>query len=50
MSATISEFASGWKKSIQLLQLAPDKKKAEIHWGDETGLRSDDVKGRSYAR
>ena len=22
---------------------------AEIHWGDETGLRSDDVNGRSYA-
>lgn len=25
------------------------KKNAEIHWGDETGLRSDDVNGRSYA-
>ena len=23
--------------------------KAEIHWGDETGLRSDDVRGRGYA-
>jgi len=22
---------------------------AEMHWGDETGLRSDDVRGRSYA-
>ena len=22
---------------------------AEIHWGDETGMRSDDVRGRSYA-
>lgn len=22
---------------------------AQIHWGDETGLRSDDVRGRSYA-
>ena len=22
---------------------------AEIHWGDETGLRSDDVRGRSFA-
>jgi len=22
---------------------------AEIHWGDETGLRSDDVRGRSHA-
>ena len=25
------------------------QEKAEIHWGDETGLRSDDVKGRGYA-
>lgn len=25
------------------------KEGAEIHWGDETGIRSDDVKGRSYA-
>jgi len=25
------------------------KEAAEIHWGDETGLRSDDVRGRSYA-
>ena len=22
---------------------------AEVHWGDETGLRSDDVRGRSFA-
>ena len=25
------------------------KEGAEIHWGDETGLRSDDVNGRGYA-
>lgn len=25
------------------------KEKAEIHWGDETGLRSDDVNGRGYS-
>ena len=25
------------------------KEGAEIHWGDETGLRSDDVRGRSFA-
>jgi transposase len=25
------------------------KEGAEIHWGDETGLRSDDVRGRGYA-
>lgn len=22
---------------------------AKIHWGDDTGLRSDDVRGRAYA-
>ncbi|MBN2641392.1 MAG: IS630 family transposase [Victivallales bacterium] len=25
------------------------QEKAEIHWGDETGIRSDNVNGRSYA-
>lgn len=25
------------------------REKAEIHWGDETGLRSDDVNGHSFA-
>jgi len=25
------------------------REKAEIHWGDETGLRSDDVNGRGYS-
>ena len=25
------------------------REKAEIHWGDETGLRSDDTKGRGYS-
>jgi transposase len=25
------------------------REQAEIHWGDETGLRSDDVNGRGYA-
>jgi transposase len=25
------------------------REKAEIHWGDETGIRSDNVNGRSYA-
>ncbi len=28
---------------------AAKKEGAEIHWGDETGLRSDDVRGRGYA-
>lgn len=48
MSATISEFASGWKRVSGYCSSRPAGK-AEIHWGDETGLRSDDVKGRSYA-
>lgn len=32
-------------------QIAADARKvgAEIHWGDETGLRSDDHRGRGYA-
>lgn len=32
-------------------QIAADAKKegAEVHWGDETGLRSDDHRGRGYA-
>jgi len=31
------------------LQAAARRQKAEIHWGDEMGLRSDDVNGRGYA-
>ena len=31
------------------LLLAPDRKKVEIHRGDEIGLGSNDAKGRSYA-
>jgi hypothetical protein len=29
--------------------LTPEQERAEIHWGNEAGLRSDDVRGRSYA-
>lgn len=31
------------------IQQKARKQRAEIHWGDETGLRSDDVNGRGYA-
>ena len=31
------------------LQRKARREGAEIHWGDETGLRSDDVNGRGYA-
>lgn len=31
------------------IALKAKKDNAEIHWGDETGLRSDDVNGRSYS-
>jgi transposase len=31
------------------IQARAAKEGAEINWGDETGLRSDDVRGRSYA-
>jgi hypothetical protein len=38
-----------WQK-VQYPVIASREKleKAAIHWGDETGLRSDDVRGRSY--
>lgn len=32
----------------RIMQQAKDEN-ADIYWGDETGLRSDDVRGRSYA-
>jgi transposase len=31
------------------LPSAPGRKAQRFHWGDETGLRSDDVRGRGYA-
>lgn len=31
------------------IQRKARQERAEIHWGDETGLRSDDVNGRGYA-
>jgi transposase len=31
------------------IQRKARRERAEIHWGDETGLRSDDVNGRGYA-
>ena len=39
-----------WKEVVypQIVKKAK-KEKGEIHWADETGIRSDDVNGRSYA-
>jgi len=37
------------EKEYPAIQRKAKRKKAEIHWGDETGLRSDDVNGRGYA-
>ena len=37
------------EKTYPAIAARARQEKAEIHWGDETGLRSDDVKGRSYA-
>jgi transposase len=31
------------------IEAKAQEQKGEIHWADETGLRSDDVRGRSYA-
>jgi transposase len=36
-------------ETYPLIAARAKEEKAEIHWGDETGLRSDDVRGRSYA-
>ena len=37
------------KEDYPLIAQRAKTEGAEIHWGDETGLRSDDVRGRSYA-
>ncbi len=39
-----------WRDEQHLqIEARAKREGAEIHWGDETGLRSDDVRGRSYA-
>jgi transposase len=37
------------KKEYPAIENKAKKEGAEIHWGDETGIRSDDVNGRGYA-
>jgi transposase len=37
------------KKTYPAIQAKARRQKGQIFWGDETGLRSDDVRGRSYA-
>jgi len=46
----VAEAVSKWLDE-QSPEIAKRAKQvgAEIHWGDETGLRSDDVRGRGYA-
>lgn len=40
-----------WKKQVYPAIAARAKAEgAEIYWGDETGVRSDDVRGRSFAK
>lgn len=34
---------------LGLFARSAPRSKAQIHWGDETGLRSDDVRGCCYA-
>lgn len=42
--------AAEWKELLYPRIVKKAKmEKAEIHWGDETGIRSDDVHGRSFA-
>lgn len=39
-----------WKEEVYpAIKARAAKEGADIHWGDETGLRSDDVRGRSYS-
>ena len=38
------------KKKYPAIRSAAKREKAEIHWGDEMGLRSDHQTGRSYGR
>jgi len=38
------------KKEYPAIRSAAKREKAEIHWGDEMGMRSDHQAGRSYAR
>lgn len=44
--AKVQEWLS---KEYPAIAQKAQKENAEIHWGDETGLRSDDVNGRSYS-
>jgi transposase len=37
------------KQEYPAIKKKAEKEGSEIHWGDETGIRSDDVNGRGYA-
>lgn len=38
------------KETYPAIRRQAKREKAEIHWGDEMGMRSDDQRGRSYGR
>ena len=45
------EAVKRWlKETYPAIRRRAKREKAEIHWGDEMGLRSDDQRGRSYGR
>lgn len=45
------EQARKWKQEVYpAIARRAEEEGAEVHWGDETGLRNDDVRGRSFAK
>jgi transposase len=45
------EAVKRWlRETYPAIRRRAKREKAEIHWGDEMGLRSDDQRGRSYGR
>lgn len=44
-----AEVKAWLEEEFPAIQVRARAENAEIHWGDETGLRSDDVRGRGYA-
>lgn len=44
-----AEVKAWLHEEFPAIQARAKVENAEIHWGDETGLRSDDVRGRGYA-
>ncbi|MBK9699341.1 MAG: IS630 family transposase [Flavobacteriales bacterium] len=45
------ELVRKWREEVYpAIKRRAELEGADIHWGDETGLRNDDVRGRSFAK